>query len=445
MHKRSSRLMLAAVAAAATGTLLAGCAGGGGAPTTEDGKTKVIFWQQQFEDYQQAWFKEQVKEFNAQSDDFQIEHLVVPADTWDQKLKAAQAAGKAPDVKTTNYGSIKPMQANGQLADLTALMDESAFDDIAENIAPFVTVDEGVYGYPLLVEPSTVLFYRADLLEAAGIDAPPTSWDELVEDARTLTADGVLGMNVAQTANDLGWSSWGLQYNVAGDLPLRGDWSEASAIDPAYEELAELYQTLYQEKLMPQEATYGYADCSFFGEGKVAMSACGSWALGQISSNPDWANVWENTRVAPFPSHNGDTTLPTSTLGGWTLTVDSKSKAQEGAAEFVQWLLADDMDRLVDFFTATGFSKYPARVSVTEALAETEEASASPFLATITEQIVPYAKAEPAYPWDVSLAFATAIEKAMKGSDIPAAFQEAQAEIEDVIKKQKLAGAGSGS
>jgi multiple sugar transport system substrate-binding protein len=444
MHKRNRRIVLVALAAASTGALLAGCAGGGGAPTTEDGKTRVIFWQQQFEDYQQEWFKKQVQEFNAQSDDIEVQYLVVPADTWDQKLKAAQAAGKAPDVKTTNYGNIKPMQANGQLADLTELMDEDAFADIADNVKPFVTVDEGVYAYPLLVEPSTVLFYRTDLLEAAGIDAPPTTWDELIDDARTLTKDGVYGMNIAQTAPDLGWSSWGLQYNVADGLPLRGDWSSADATDPAYEDLLALYQTLYQDKLMPQEPTYGYADCSFFGEGKVAMSACGSWALGQISGNPDWAGVWENTNVAPFPSHNGDPTLPTSTLGGWTLTVDAKSKVQDAAGEFVEWLLADDTDRLVDFFTATGFSKYPARVSVTEALGATEEAGASPFLATITEKIVPYAKAEPAYPWDVSLAFATAIEKAMKGGDIPASLQEAQAAIEDIIKKQKLAGTGSG-
>src|SRR5690606_38954453 len=109
------------------------------------------------------------------------EYVVVPADTWDQKLKAAQAAGKAPDVKTTNYGNIKPMQANGQLADLTKLMDAEDFDDIKANVKEFVSVDGGVYGYPLLVEPSTVLFYRTDLFEKAGIDAPPTTWDELIE------------------------------------------------------------------------------------------------------------------------------------------------------------------------------------------------------------------------------------------------------------------------
>ncbi|WP_203581431.1 ABC transporter substrate-binding protein [Microbacterium hibisci] len=444
MHKRNSRLVLAVVATASAGALLAGCAAGGGAPTTEDGKAKVIFWQQKFEDYQQAWFKQQVDDFNKSQDEVEIEYTVVPADTWDQKLKAAQAAGKAPDVKTTNYGNIKPMQANGQLADLSQLMDSSAISDIKSNVADFVTVEEGVYGYPMLVEPSTVLFYRTDLFAAAGIDAPPTTYDELIEDARALTKDGVYGMNIAQTAPDLGWSSWGGQWNTAGALPLRGDWSEAYATDPAYEQLATMYQTLYMDKLMPQEATYGYADCSFFGEGTVAMSACGSWALGQIAGNPDWTTTQENFAVAPFPSSDGDPTKPTATLGGWTLTVDSKSKVQEQAADFVSYVLADNPENLVEFFAASGFSKYAATTSVDEALAADPEASSNPYMQIISEQIVQYAKGEPAYPWDVSLAFSTALEKAMRGGDIAASFEEAQAEITDIIEKQKLAGKGTG-
>lgn len=440
MHKRNSRLALTVVAVAAAGALLAGCSAGGATPTTPEGKTKVIFWQQKFEDYQQAWFKKNIEAFNTSQDDVEVEYVVVPADTWDQKLKAAQAAGKAPDVKTTNYGNIKPMQAGGQLADLTQLMDAEDFDDIKANVKEFVSVDGGVYGYPLLVEPSTVLFYRTDLFEKAGIDAPPTTWDELIEDARTLTSGKVKGMNIAQTAPDLGWSSWGLQYNTAGDLPLRGDWSKPDATDPAYKTLAEFYQTLYTEKLMPQEATYGYADCSFFGEGTVAMSACGSWALGQIAGNPDWKNVNDNFAVAPFPSFDGDASRPTSTLGGWTLTIDSKTKAAEAAAQFVDYLVADDPQRMVDFFAASGFSKYAARTSVDEALAADADASSNPYMKIISEQIVANAKGEPAYPWDVSLAFSTAIEKAMRGGDVTAALDEAQAAIAGIIEKQKLAG-----
>jgi multiple sugar transport system substrate-binding protein len=441
MHKSGMRWAAPVALAAAAALALSGCSPSSG-PATEDGKTVVTFWQQKFEDYQQAWFKEQVAEYNASQDDVLVKLEVVPADTWDQKLKAAQAAGKQPDVRTTNYGNIKPGVANGQFADLGKLMEPEVFDDIQPNVQDFVTSEGEYYAYPLLVEPSTVLFYRTDLFEAAGLDpaAPPTSWAELTDDARALTKDGVYGMNIGQVALDLGWSSWGLQYNAAGHLPIADDWSEADATDPAYLELADFYGTLYQEKLMPQEATYPYADCSFYGEGTVAMSACGSWAIGQLAGNPDWADVLANTAVAAFPSIDGDPTKPTSTLGGWTLTVDAKSKVQQEAADFISWIVAGDPERMVEFFTASGFSKYAARVSVAEALAADPEASANPFLPVVSETIVPYAKAEPAYPWEISLAFATALEKAMKGGDATAAFDEAQAAINDVIEKQKLAG-----
>jgi multiple sugar transport system substrate-binding protein len=440
MHKRHKKTVAALAAVVAAGLALSGCTAGGGGNTTADGKTEVIFWQQKFEDYQQEWFKAQVDDYNKSQDEVKVTYQVVPADTWDQKLKAAQAAGNAPDVATTSYGRIKPGVAIGQFAQLDELMDPEVIEDIQPNVVDLVSTDDGTFAYPFLVEPSTVLFYRTDLFAAAGLDPanPPKSWAELVDAARALTKDGVFGMNIAQTANDLGWSSWGLQLNAAGHLPVADDWSAADATDPAYVELAEFYRTLYGEKLMPQEAAYPYADCAPYGEGQVAMTACGSWAIGQLEN--DYPDVIPNTAVAAFPSIDGDPTKPTATLGGWTLTVDGKSKVQQEGADFISWLLAGDTDHLVDFFKTSGFSKYPARVTVSEALAADPEASANPFMQTISEDIVPFAQSEPAYPWDIALSFATALEKSMRGEDIQGSLETANAEIDDIIKKQKLAG-----
>ncbi|MFC9561256.1 extracellular solute-binding protein [Agromyces sp. NPDC056965] len=439
MHKSRMRRAAPVALIAAAALVLAGCSPSSG-PATQDGKTVVTFWQQKFEDYQQAWFKEQVAAYNDSQDDVVVKLEVVPADTWDQKLKAAQAAGKAPDIATTSYGRIMPGVAIGQFAQLDELIDPAALDDIQPNVREFVTTDEGTFAYPFLVEPSTVLFYRTDLFQAAGLDPanPPKSWDELIAAARALTTDGVYGMNIAQTAADLGWSSWGLQYNAAGHLPVADDWSSADATDPAYVDLANFYRTLYSEKLMPQEAAYPYADCAPFGEGQVAMSACGSWAIGQLTN--DYADVIPNTAVAAFPSIDGDPSKPTATLGGWTLTVDGKSKVQQEGADFISWLLAGDTDHMVDFFKTSGFSKYPARISVAEALAADPEASANPFMQTVSEDIVPFAKAEPTYPWEIALSFATAIEKSMRGEDVQAALETANTEIDGIIEKQKLAG-----
>lgn len=459
MFKQSTKLMLAlasmlvaaivfvacspAAPASPDTSAPAGSTSSGGTPGASQppsAKVEVTFWQRQFEDYQQAWFKKQVAAFNAAQNQIEVKYTLVPGDAWDAKLKAAQAAGKAPDVATTNYGAIKPGVVNGQFARLDDLIPAAAFQDLQPNVQDFVKTKDGYYGYPMLVEPSTVLYYRTDLFEAAGLDPdkPPTTWDELLTDARALTKGGVFGMNIAQTAPDLGWSSWGLQYNAAGHLPISDDWSSPQATDPAYRQLFALYKTLYGEKLMPPEATFPYADIAPYGQGKVAMSAGGSWAIGQLSA--DFKDTLANTAIAAFPSSDGDPTRPTATLGGWTLTVDAKSKVQQQSADFIAWLLAGDPAIMVDFFKTAGYSKYSPRNSVAAALEADPEASANPYLAIVTRDVLPYAKAEPAYPFDVSLAFSTAIEKAMKGGDIDTAVAEAEKAIADVITKQKLAG-----
>ena len=124
MFQRHGRFATLAAATLAVGLIVGACgsnttpsaaASGGAAPsdvpaasgdqpavTPAEGKVTVNFWQQQFEDYQQAWFKQHVQEFNASQKKIKVNYLVVPADAWQQKLKAAQAAGNQPDVSTTN-------------------------------------------------------------------------------------------------------------------------------------------------------------------------------------------------------------------------------------------------------------------------------------------------------------------------------------------------------
>ena len=105
MHKRRNKVVALAAAVVSTALVLTGCSAGGGG-TGDDGKTTVTFWQQKFEDYQGVWFKKYVDAFNKSQDKIKVDYQVIPADTWAQKLQAAQAAGKQPDIATTNYGNI---------------------------------------------------------------------------------------------------------------------------------------------------------------------------------------------------------------------------------------------------------------------------------------------------------------------------------------------------
>ena len=447
---RGTWLALAAVVVLAC-LVLAGTSSGSsgkahGSASAAAGPVTITFWQQKFEDYQQAWFIKYVKAFNKSQNKIKVNYVTVPADTWPQKLKAAQAAGTQPDVVTTNYGAIPAGVVDGQFAQLDGLMPKSDFADIKSNVKSFVTIGGKHYAYPMLVEPSTVLYIRTDLAKKAGLNIkkPPTTWSQLTTWARKLSVGNVKGMTIASDNVNLAWSSWGLQYNACGQLPITKDWSSAQATLPCYEKLLNFYKTLYKNGLMPQQPKVGYADASPYGNGEVAMMACGSWAIGQLKN--DFPNMVGKTMVAEFPSVNGDPKRTTATLGGWTLTVDGKSKQKQAAATFIHYLLAGDPKIMASFFKASGYSKFTVRTSVDAALANDKNASSDPFMKVIASKIVPYGRHEPGYPWDISLAMGTAIESAMKGNaSATDALKSANSAINDVIKKQALAGTGNGN
>lgn len=403
-------------------------------------KVKLEFWAQKFEESTDAWFKKWTDEFNKTHENIEIKLTIVPGDAWAQKMKAAQAAGKAPDIKTISYGNIANGAKMGEILPLNDLIDATAFDDLYDNVKEFVTVGDKYYAYPKLVEPSAVLFYRKDMFKEAGLDPekPPTTWAEVLEYGKKLTKKGVFGFSIAQNAGDLGWSSWGLQYNAAGHLAITDDWSKADINNDGYKSVFNFYQQAYQSGIMPKQQLAGYTEIKPFGEGKLAMQVIGSWAIGQLRNS--YKNILDNVGIAPMASIDGDQTKPTATLGGWTLAVDGKTEHAQEAASYISYLLAGDPNIMIDFFKGSQFSKFSARKSVDEAMKVDADASKDTWRALVAEKVIPYAKAEPIYPWDISFALSTGIESAMKGTSVDKAIAKAEKDINDFITKSKLAG-----
>lgn len=428
-----------ALLASACGSGTPGEPSGGDAP---EGSTVVRFWQQQFTDEENEWYESVVNAFNDAHDDVWVDYEVVPGDAWDQRMTAAQAAGNAPDVRTLNYGNIFDSARTSQILPLTTRISAEAWDDVQENVLDTVTVEGERYAYPLLVEPSAILYYRTDLFTAAGLDParPPSTWDELVDYANRLTDDQVFGIRLAQNAVDAAWSTWGYQWDVAGQLPISDDWSTAAA-DAAYAPLLQAFQDLFRSGALPPPDGPGYPDAAPFGEGKFAMMANGSWAASQLVN--DYPEIVDKVAAAPMPSFSGRPDATTATLGGWTLVVDGGSEQPEAAAEFIEWAIGSDPDRVVPFFESTAFSKVSPRTSVSDAIAALPRAdTVNPWREVVAEQVVPYARAEPVYPWNISLAMGEAIEAAMQGEPVADALAEANRKIQTEIDNSELAGQG---
>ena len=60
------------------------------------------------------------------------------------------------------------------------------------NALDITSVDGKEYGVPFRYDGSSI-YYNIDMLKAAGYDAFPETWDEMVEMSKKLSKDGVYG------------------------------------------------------------------------------------------------------------------------------------------------------------------------------------------------------------------------------------------------------------
>src|SRR5690606_1088354 len=101
------------------------------------------------------------------------------------KLSAAKEAGSLPDLSNTTYENLPNLVVNGIAADITESFGEYE-DEIAPAAWDLTTFDGKNYAVPQGTGPQ-FLFYRTDIFESLGLEAP-TTWDEYAAAARTIHA-----------------------------------------------------------------------------------------------------------------------------------------------------------------------------------------------------------------------------------------------------------------
>ena len=147
-----------------------------------------------------------------------------------------------------------------------------------------------------------------------------------------------------------------------------------------------------------------------------------------------------------MPSFDGQSGQTTATLGGWTLVADGGSERSEEGAAFIEWALGGDPENVIPFFEVSAYSKVSPRISVAEQIADIPDIDeVNPWNVTVQEEVVPFAEAEPTYPFNVSLAMGEAIEEAMQGTPVNEALAGANTKIEREIEASGLCGTGPGA
>lgn len=443
MKKKVLKLSLVSLITIST-LVLASCG-----ETTNDGKEIIRIWCQTFPEVEtRSWLSNKVDEFNltevATNGEFKVELTFVSEDAWEQTLKAAQANRTAPEITVLNYAEVALNSVEGYYTALDDYMSESCFTDLLENVDEMTNVNGKHYIYPWFVEPYSILFYRKSAFTSAGLDPNigPKSWDELYEYAKELKTDNQYGIAMPNSSQ-LGWVLWGFQAqdtDSAGYFLLDENWSKAEVNTNFHQKLFELFKKMYDDELTPKVALSSYNEITPLAEGNVAMALGGSWSIGQIKNN--YPDILDDIGYVVCPTIDGNTDkVTTAAMGGWGMAIDGNAPNPTECGAFIEWLLGGDTANLTSFMKDLGYSKFAARKSVEDALASIDEAQNDPFYKFVSDEILPYSKAEPTYIWEISRKYADALETVTQlKKPIDSTLKQLESDLNGLIEAEMLEG-----
>lgn len=232
----------------------------------------------------------------------------------------------------------------GDLAEHFVDLNEYGAGDVSgDHFAAIVennTVDGKLIGIPWFTD-AGLLYYRTDLLEAYGYDAPPATWDELEEMARAIQDgeradnpdfDGFVWQGRAYeglTCDALEWidsHGGGSIVSPDGVITINND-NAIAAVDRAASWIGDI---------SPVGVT-DYAEEEARGQWQAGNAAfMRNWPYAYALGNADDSVIAGNFEVAALPS--GPDGTPSATLGGWQLAVSKYSEHPEIAADFALFM-----------------------------------------------------------------------------------------------------------
>jgi len=203
-----------------------------------------------------------------------------------------------------------------------------------------------LYGIPWASD-GGLLYYRTDLLAAAGIRNPPTTYAELKRQCDTVLALPE-AKGVACYAGQFDEYE-GLTVNATEVINAAGghviDRSGAPTVDTAEARTGlNLLVDWYADGTIPRDAITFKEEQGrqAFSTGKLLFHR--NWAyLYNTASTPSRTNVVVGKfAVAPLPGFSGP---GTSTLGGHNLGISTFGKNKGTALRFIQWFTSEDTQR----------------------------------------------------------------------------------------------------
>lgn len=334
-----------------------------------------------------------------------------------------------PDVFTQDVVWIAEMAGAGWAMPLDQYFPADARKDYFPGTIAACTYQNKLTALPWFVD-SGMLYYRTDLLAAAGANVPET-WDDLVKTAAAIQQGGKA---------DFGYLWQGKQAEVLvcdaveviasnnGSILSPDGKSSRLGDAKAVEAIQFLYDTINKSKISPSDVLSWDEEPSRqpFTGGRAAFLRNWSYVY-SISQDPKGSSVVGKVGVAPLPHFAGGTS--SACLGGYQYGVNAATKNREAAIDFLTWMSSPATQ--LHFALQLGIA--PTRPAVYE---DAQLGKEQPFMKQL-KSVFTGATPRPVTPAyaQVTLAIQSGVSKALVSGNVKAELDAASTRIDAILAK----------
>ncbi|NEJ74670.1 extracellular solute-binding protein [Rhizobium phaseoli] len=146
--------------------------------------------------YSEADVRAMTDAFAKANPDIKVNLEFVPYEGLHDKTVLAQGSGGGYDVVLFDVIWPAEYATNKGLVDVSSRVTDEMKKGVLPGAWTTVQYDGKYFGMPWILD-TKYLFYNKEILEKAGIKAPPKTWDELTEQAKTIKDKGLLATPIA--------------------------------------------------------------------------------------------------------------------------------------------------------------------------------------------------------------------------------------------------------
>lgn len=322
-------------------------------------KTVVKFqtWNPGDEEYTHAM----LEKFEEEHPDIQIDYTFMPYTDHVEKLKVDLSAGDAADVYGVQTGAMYKEFRDFE-EDLTPYMAEKYGDDWTSNFNEYAMSllqgDDGeYYAVPLGLSYAGYVWANMSYFDKYNLELP-TNYDELKEVCQTFRDNGEYPLVIGAKDSWINIDTW---MNIAADINTEKLYSAIEGEIPFTDEdlvqSFQIWQNCFTDGVF-QDGALGvgmYTDSTdmYQKEGSIPMILNGSWALGAyMDSDEQSQEVYNsegaNHKIFLMDWNNDGKIAPVEEAVDVSLAINNQSKVKDAAWTFVDWMIHEGADTLVN-------------------------------------------------------------------------------------------------